>query len=1444
MELRWTVLDTGRTGAATDVVVRAGAGTTFDALLAPLRSATGLPAGDPGVFRVGDVPVGPELVVGLPPLLDGAALVFDRSPRADAAERRDRPLLELHVVAGPDAGVVAALPPAGITIGRSAEAELRLRDPELSRVHARIDVREDGVWVTDLGSTNGTRAGGASAHDTATQLAAERSTTLGGSTLQVRPPGDAPVTPRPDGLGHLLVNRPPSFRPPATIPEISYPAPPAPAGRRLRLPWPAMFLPMLFSVPMALIWHQPSFLLFAAMTPVLLLGQYLADRRSGRRDRLAEQTTYERDVQAADDDVRGALAEELARWEADATDLAALRVVARTPTSELWRRRPATAGFLEARLGRGRRPSDVVVRRPGGSAGRSRDSGATDRRETVHHPDAPVVVDLGSVGVLGVAGPRRLGLALARSLVGQLAIGCSPHDLSIKVLAGNSERRADWDWTDWLPHSAQHDSPAPEAWGDRQPAGHRTLVVIDGIPLMRDAVTTARFPGQEGQVVIWLGEDPGMLPLDCGGTVVCSDDGSTVAMFRRQGADAVSVRLDLPGSAWAQDTARSLAPLRDAGPGPDEHLPATASFAELMRRRGLDVTDPRAIEARWAAASGPATTATIGVGHTGPCTLDLGLDGPHALVGGTTGSGKSELLRTLIFGLAVEHPPNAVSFVLVDYKGGAAFRECDRLPHVTGVVTDLDNGLAARALTSLRAELRRRERLLATAGVADLTAYAERLARPDHGHPPDPVGDPGPPALPRLLIVVDEFRVLAEELPDFVSGLVRIASVGRSLGVHLVLATQRPAGVVSAEIRANTNLRIALRVRDRADSEDVVDSPLAAALPVQLPGRAILRSGGGELVEVQVARLSGPFAVDEAPTVVVAGPGPRLVAAPPVRCTDPPVTEADVVIDAVREAARARGTSSTAPPWLPPLPTRVRLPDVIDDDGPGLVFGMADDPGNQRRTAARWTLRGHLAVAGGPGSGRSTCLRTLVAAAAHRTPETHVYGVAVAAGLHDLAGRPHVGAVVAMDDVERVDRLFQRLTHELGARERSAAAGGVRRAPDIVLAVDGWEEAAAAWAGYRHGRLVDTLLDVMRRGGSVGVHVVVTGERAVLTGTPSSLLTERLLLRFADPLTATLAGVSASRVPVGQPPGRGLWVTDAGGVLDVQVALPDEWPPAANASAGRTRPWPVPELPTSLTRSSVLGRTEQVDGSGECLVVGVTAGGRSAGDSEGLWLPVDLDARPGAVVSVLGPPGSGRSTALASLAEAARGAGRDVVLVRAEGDTDERPGSGAGLRVVDTSRPDAAMRLAATLRPARRPVVLVDDAAVVDDELGGIVLGALPGASIVVAATAAEVLGSYGGLLGAARKARSGLVLGAVGAADGEALGVRLGPWTGGPPGRGWLVRRGRVVAVQVAMPDPPTASTREPGQRQAGRRVDDAGDSPHATRRAEGSGREPVRSR
>ena len=300
------------------------------------------------------------------------------------------------------------------------------------------------------------------------------------------------------------------------------------------------------------------------------------------------------------------------------------------------------------------------------------------------------------------------------------------------------------------------------------------------------------------------------------------------------------------GPTWSASSGSSAWPARSprsATSRPRTSPPTLPAASRLLDVLGLHEPDAGSLVRRWQG-KGRTTKAVIGESTDGPFQIDIRADGPHGLVAGTTGSGKSELLQTLIASLAVGNRPDEFNFVLVDYKGGAAFKDCNHLPHTVGMVTDLDGHLTTRALESLGAELRRREHQLADADAKDIEDYLAGR-------------QPGDEPMPRLLIVIDEFAALAAELPDFVTGLVDVARRGRSLGVHLILATQRPAGVVSAEIKSNTNLRIALRVTDAGDSDDVIESSAAAQIPKVFPGRAYARLGHSSLIPFQSSRVGG-----------------------------------------------------------------------------------------------------------------------------------------------------------------------------------------------------------------------------------------------------------------------------------------------------------------------------------------------------------------------------------------------------------------------------------------------------------------------------------------------------------------------------------------------------------------------------------------------------------
>ncbi|WP_062131930.1 FtsK/SpoIIIE domain-containing protein [Demequina aestuarii] len=418
-----------------------------------------------------------------------------------------------------------------------------------------------------------------------------------------------------------------------------------------------------------------------------------------------------------------------------------------------------------------------------------------------------------------------------------------------------------------------------------------------------------------------------------------------------------------PGAAWPSWAAMRVEVDRDSrveddGRGPRTLLPlaVAASTAELAARRRASgrEDDPLPHELRWAdmadaiddhpADGAPRRLrAAFGVSDDGPYVLDLDADGPHLLVAGTTGSGKSVALETLVTALAFAHSPRDVTMALIDFKGGAGLRGCMALPHVAATLTDLDGGLARRALAGLAHELHARKAALKDRRLASLSDWERAGGAP-----------------PRLLVVIDEYQEIVASHASFLPDLARIAAQGRSLGLHLVLATQRPAGAVTPEVRANVSTTVALRVASTSESRDLLGTAAAAAIPASVPGRAII-ARGTEHREVQIAAPSAEPSPRVRRAGVSSGPGAPL---------------------AVVAAERWQGSLRADPLWLPPLPRRWRPPPRA---AAGIAFALLDRPGSRTQVIAPWVPHeGAAVVIGPPGSGRTSALTAVARQARER----------------------------------------------------------------------------------------------------------------------------------------------------------------------------------------------------------------------------------------------------------------------------------------------------------------------------------------------------------------------------------------------------------------------------------------------------------------------------
>ncbi|HZX53590.1 MAG TPA: FtsK/SpoIIIE domain-containing protein, partial [Ilumatobacteraceae bacterium] len=437
----------------------------------------------------------------------------------------------------------------------------------------------------------------------------------------------------------------------------------------------------------------------------------------------------------------------------------------------------------------------------------------------------------------------------------------------------------------------------------------------------------------------------------------------------------------------------------------------------------------------------PADRLTVAVGSddsASPVTIGFRRDGPHGMIAGTTGSGKSELLQTILTALVLRHGPDRLTLFLVDFKGGSTFAPLSSLPHVVGLVTDLEHDatLATRALTALDAEIDRRKRLLEAARVPDVIAYERSEAARS-----EPVPD--------LLVVIDEFALLMERQPDVRERLDTIATQGRSLGVHLLLATQSPSGVITHAIRTNTNLWICLRVVTESESLEILGTRDAARIPDGSPGRAIIRLGAAQdLRTFQAARIARPVPDEESPVRVTRlGDGASMIGVSRGAHT----TELDVVVGHVKAAASELGLATATQLWLPPLPKQLPAASVASADRPidrlVAVVGLADHPRNHSQVPFTMDLSasGHAMVSGVFGYGKTTTLCQIGSdLSAHYSPaDVHIFCIDGGSGsLAPLNALPHVGDVVGANEVERVTRLIDRLTRAVESRREALAAAG------------------------------------------------------------------------------------------------------------------------------------------------------------------------------------------------------------------------------------------------------------------------------------------------------------------------------------------------------------------------------------------------------------------
>lgn len=607
-----------------------------------------------------------------------------------------------------------------------------------------------------------------------------------------------------------------------------------------------------------------------------------------------------------------------------------------------------------------------------------------------------------------------------------------------------------------------------------------------------------------GVTFVFFGNSKADIPMGCDSVIEIKDGKNAVLINSHDKSDSSEFTYPHITNEQAANIVDMLAPVYTEEISLEGTLTKNISMFELLNIIAVDDID---LAARWGKSQVfKSMSAPLGVSKSGVVSLDLHdkAHGPHGLVAGTTGSGKSEILQTYILAMATLFHPYEVAFVIIDFKGGGMVNQFKELPHLIGAITNIDGKEIERSLKSIKAELQKRQRLFADADVNHIDKYIKKFKAGEVSTP-----------LPHLIIIVDEFAELKAEQPEFMKELISAARIGRSLGVHLILATQKPSGQVNEQIWSNSRFKLCLKVQDQQDSNEVIKSPLAAE--IKEPGRAYLQVGNNEIFELFQSAYSGASEKADSSNVkeftiyglTDSGRRVPVYSQKKQKSGEGSATQLEAIVKYVSNYCETINLPKLPDICLPPLREVINFPEkdklVKSQNSIIAEIGIYDDPDNQYQGGYNIDLAtGNLMIIGSSQSGKTNMLQSIIRGLATKyTPdEVNIYIIDFASMvLKNFDKLNHVGGVVISNEDEKLKNLFKLLNKEIVQRKKKLLESGVSNfisykesgntdLPHIVLVID---NLTALKELYLQDD--DTLLGFAREGLTVGISIVIANSQ-------------------------------------------------------------------------------------------------------------------------------------------------------------------------------------------------------------------------------------------------------------------------------------------------------------------------------------------------------------